>query len=104
MGGVAKNDESDSDFECSYFTSEEAIVLKSHGFEVCDQFHATRTLIFSEQEIHVFKIQNASTYFEMRVRTGSDCERVKAKLATLDAVIFYLEAFEKSNLFAEMMG
>lgn len=33
-----------------------------------------------------------------------DSEFFTAKLATLDALFFYLSAFEKSNLLAEMLG
>ena len=99
-----KEEEDDSDFEYMPFTHEEHFVLKSHGFEVRYQFDAARRLPFSEQIIQVFKIKAAQTYFEMSVGTGVDGEFFTAKLATLDALLFYLIAFEKSNLLAEMLG
>lgn len=102
---LAPKEEADgSDFEYMSFTHEEQAVLKSHGFEVLHQFDAERRLSFSEQVIQVFKIQAAQTYFEMSVSTGVDGEFFTAKLATLDAMIFYLSAFEKSNQLAEMLG
>lgn len=99
-----KEEEDDSDYGYMPFTHEEDTVLKSHGFEVRYQFEAARRLPFSEQVIQVYKIKAMQPYFEMIVGTGVDGEFFTAKLATLDALLFYLSAFEKSNQLAEMLG
>jgi hypothetical protein len=96
--------EEEPDFEYMLYTHEEHTVLKSHGFEVRYQFDAARRLPFSGQVIQVFKIKAAQTYFELSVSSGVDGEFFTAKLETLDALLFYLIAFEKCNQLAEMLG
>lgn len=102
---VLEESEDGSALEDLNFTGEELVVFESHGFEVLDRLEATRTLVYSGHEIRVFKKRDVSTtYFEMSVRTGSDDEWFHARLATLDALLIYLGAFEKSNLLAEREG
>lgn len=102
--GLSEEEESDEEFDYLHFTEEELASLESHGFEVFARFDATLNLVFSDVQIQIFKVKNDSTYFEMSARAGMAGEWHEARFETYGALVLYLDAFEKSNQLAEMLG
>ncbi len=101
---VSEEDESSQEFDYLHFTEEELASLESHGFEVFARFDATLNFIFSDVQIQIFKVNNGPTFFEMSARAGADGEWSTARFETFSALVVYLEAFDKSNQLAEMLG
>lgn len=101
---ASTEDEYSQEFEYLHFTDEELAALESHGFDVFARFDATQQFIFSDVKIQIFKVKDGPTYFEMSVKAGADGEWLEARFDTLEALVFYLEAFEKSNQLADTLG
>lgn len=89
------------------YSDEEYTALCTHGFEMNlrTEFFcaAIKNFPYSYHELHVFKEQGEDVLprFFMYANIG-DSEHFEAQFKTFDALLFYINTFEKLNQLAEM--